>query len=352
MHTKSWFLTFITLSTLLIVVIGAINYIVDPFSVTQKNILNIPVKLVSDDRSEKVIAINNLERIDNVMLGSSRVYLINPLVLSKYAGGITYNLGVGTAQAEDFLGFLLHLEKINKFPKVVVLGLDFYSFNDALVTNKYFVRNKTINFLNENIYRVDDIGEFVSWDTTGASIKTLKTFLGVKSEKQRFDMYGASGEASSIFGFYPDNEEYIDIYARDKQRKATNFLNNPPYLSVSKKRFEYLKKIVDMCKQHGTELKVFITPLYGKLQDEIYANETLRQKMIEFKNELRKITSYYDFLTYNDITRSSASFADTSHLKTVTGNLILARLYNDKEVKVPEGFGVYREMQAPQSEKQ
>lgn len=343
MRTKSWFLTFILLSTFLIVGVGTVNYIVDPFSITQKNLLNIPVKLVSDDRSEKVVAINTMNRIDNILLGSSRVYLINPLILGRYAGGVTYNLGVGTAQAEDFLGFLLYLQKINKFPKVIVLGLDFYSFNDAIETNKYFIRNKTINFLNQDVDNVDDIGDFVSLDTTRASVRTLKTFLGVRHEKPRFDKNGAAHDASEIFGFFPEQDESVDIYARDQQRKATEFLKNPPYEHVSEKRLDYLRQIVSLCEQHGSELKVFITPLYSQLLDDIYTDEMLKQRMIEFKDELQKITAYYDFLDYSVITRNSANFGDTTHLKTAAGNLILARLYDDRSVSVPEGFGIYRE---------
>lgn len=343
MQSKSWFSTVFWLSMFLIFGIGVLNYIVDPFSVTQNNLLSIPVKLVSDDRTEKVIAINNMDNIDNILLGSSRVYLMNPLVLSRYAGGVTYNLGVGTAQAEDHLGLLLHLNKINKFPKVIILGLDFYSFNDALETNKYFIRNKTINFLNENSVNAQYIGEFVSWDTTRASVKTLKTFFGVKKEKQRFDVHGASGNASTLFEYFPVEDEGIDIYERDKQRKAIGFLTEPPFTNLSNKRFDYLKKIIELSEKNNSVLKIFVTPLYGELIDVIYADDLLKQRIIEFKKELSAITGYYDFLTHNEVTMTAAYFNDTSHLKTSTGNLILARIYDDKDVAIPGDFGVYRE---------
>ena len=286
MKSKVWFLTFFWCSMIFIAGNGLLNYIVDPFSVTGNNLLGIPLKIVSDDRTEKVVAINNMENIDNVLLGSSRVYLMNPLVLSKYIGGVTYNLGVGTAQAEDYLGFLLHLEKIKKFPKVVVLGIDFYSFNDALETNKYFTRNEAINFLNDNPRDLQYIDQFFSLDTTRASIKTLKSFLGVKKAKRRFDEHGASGDASTIFEYFPVDDDGVDIYARDIQRDVSSFLSKPPYTRLSERRFEYLRKIVELTEQRGAKLKVFITPLYGRLLDDIHADVSLSKRMVEFKEEL------------------------------------------------------------------
>ncbi len=343
MKSKIWFFVFFWCSMFFIIGSGQLNYIVDPFSVTGNNILAIPLKIVSDDRSEKVVAINNMNKIDNILLGSSRVYLMNPLALNKYLDGVTYNLGVGTAQTEDHLGYLLHLEKINKFPKTVILGLDFYSFNDNLETNKYFIRNETINFLNENSADLQDIGQFFSIDTTRASIKTLKSFLGVKKSKRRFDEHGASGDASAIFEYFPVDDEGIDIYARDIQREASNFLRQPPFTRLNDRRFGYLKKVIELTERHGATLKVFITPLYGRLLDDIYADELLSKRLQEFKKELLSITDYYDFLMPNTVTDDAAYFSDTSHLKTTTANLIFARIFNDRDVEVPEDFGVYRQ---------
>ena len=319
------------------------NYIVDPYSVTQYNLLGIPTKLVSDDRSEKIVKIENATKFDNILLGSSRVYLMNPFVLSKYAGGVSYNLGVGTAQVEDHLGFLLYLERLNKFPKLIILGLDFYSFNENLETNKYFVRNKKLNFINQGGANPAYLSNFVSLDTTGASIKTLKTFIGVNQRKQRFDDHGGSGEASTIFDYFPEDKEIIDIYTLARKGKASDFIKYPLYKRLSKKRLEHMRRIVELTKRHGSQLKVFITPLFGKLLEDIDNDELVSTRLVEFKSELIKITGYYDFLTHNEVSASSVYFGDPSHLKHATGNLILARLFDDKEVNIPEGFGIFRE---------
>ena len=319
------------------------NYIVDPYSVTQYNLLNIPTKLVSDDRSEKIVKIENSPQFDNILLGSSRVYLINPFVLSKYAGGVSYNLGVGTAQVEDHLGFLLYLDKLGKFPKTIVLGLDFYSFNENLETNKYFVRNEKLNFISQGGRDPAYLSNFVSLDTAGASIKTLKTFIGMNQRKQRFDESGGTGITSTIFDYFPEKKEIIDIYTLAKERRTSDFIKYPVYERVSKKRLEHMRRVVELTKKHDSQLKVFITPLFGRLLDDIDNDALVSARLTEFKEDLLEITSYYDFLTHNEVSDSSIYFGDPSHLQHTTGNLILARLFDDKAVTIPEGFGVFRE---------
>ena len=222
------------------------------------------------------------------------------------------------------------------------MGLDFYSFNGNLETNKYFVRNKRLNFINQGSGDPAYLSNFVSLDTAAASIKTLKTFVGMNQRKQRFDDYGGSGDASTVFGYYPESKEVIDIYTLARERKASDFIKHPLYENLSGKRLDHLRRIVKLTKKHGSQLKVFITPLFERLLDDIDNDKLVSARLVEFKTELGKITGYYDFLTHNEITASSIYFGDPSHLQHTTGNLILARLFNDESVDIPKGFGVYR----------
>jgi len=341
MRKKSWVLIFLFSSAVMIAMTGIVNYAVDPYSFTRHNLLNIPIKLVSDDRTEKVAVINQADAFDNILLGSSRVYIMNPLMVSRYIGGFTYNLGVGGAQPEDHLGLLLHLKKLGKFPRTIILGLDFYSFNEGLETNKYFLRNQDVNFIGNTKSSDDNVARFFSLDTLKASIQTLKVYFGIKKAKKHFDENGGSSDASLVFDYYPEEDDARDIYAIDKTRKASDFIHHPRYTKVSQRRLTYLKKIIEMSEVHETRLIIFITPLYGRLIEEILSDDVLSERLKVFKRELSKITSYYDFLTLNEITRSTNYFGDTSHMKTSTGNLVFARIFNDDSVDVPEGFGVF-----------
>ena len=104
-----------------------------------------------------------------------------------------------------------------------------------------------------------------------------------------------------------------------------------------------MRRVVELTKKHDSQLKVFITPLFGRLLDDIDNDALVSARLTEFKEDLLEITSYYDFLTHNEVSDSSIYFGDPSHLQHTTGNLILARLFDDKAVTIPEGFGVFRE---------
>ena len=69
----------------------------------------------------------------------------------------------------------------------------------------------------------------------------------------------------------------------------------------------------------------------------------MKQKVVflKFKQKLAKITPYYDFLQHNIIIDNASYFSNPHHSNQVTGNLILARLFNDKSVDLPNNFGVF-----------
>ena len=105
---------------LLIGILLSLNYVVDPFGITDNNFLNIKYKFARDDRTEKVERIRKIKQINNLILGSSRSEHINPSLLSEYFGGYSYNFGVGGGNSADALGFLLYLESQKKLPENIL----------------------------------------------------------------------------------------------------------------------------------------------------------------------------------------------------------------------------------------
>jgi len=341
MKTIRWIKLYITIPIILITIIFSFNFIIDPYSITSYNLLNISNKFARDDRKEKVAKLYIEKRYDNMLFGSSHVYSINPLVVQKYLGGRTYNAGVGTARIEDQLGFLLYLERINKLPKNIIIGLDFYSFNQNLETNKYFLLNDDLNFLQKKASSDLYFSKFLSLDAMRASYKTLKNFLKDSTDKPRFDDYGTAGNASSIFTYYPKSIE--DKYFKKKKvEDGYKDIKTIKYMNISKNRLQYIKDITTLCKRHNINYTFFITPLNGQLIDKIEEDKQLFSTLKQFKKELSYITLYYDFINHNKINDNRSFFGgDTMHTIASTGNLILARLFNDKNISLPKNFGVF-----------
>ena len=53
------------------------------------------------------------------------------------------------------------------------------------------------------------------------------------------------------------------------------------------------------------------------------------------------VTDFWDFSGYNSISMDSKNFYDVSHYSNYVGELMMARMFNNKEADVPEDFGIY-----------
>ncbi len=340
MRLQTWIRLYIGIPIALIALIFSFNFVIDPYSMTSYNLLNIPNKFARDDRKEKVAKLYTEPAYANMLFGSSHVYTMNPLTLEKYVGGRSYNAGVGTARIEDHLGFLLYLERIGKLPTTALFGLDFYSFNQNVETNKYFLVNDELNFMQKkadsNIY----FSKLLSIDALRASYKTLHNFLQNAKDRPRFDTYGTSSNASKVFTYYPEVIEETH-FSKEKVEEGYRDVKTIEYRQISRDRMRYIQEIIDLCQRHHINYTFLITPLNGQLLSMIEDDPQLTETLHRFKTELAAKTSYYDFLTHNPINDNAFYFGDTMHTRPFTGNLILARLFDDRNISLPENFGVF-----------
>jgi len=340
MTYKRWTLYYFIIPFITITAIFTFNFVIDPYSMTKYNVLKIPNKFARDDRVEKVAKLKSSPAFDNIVLGSSRVYSSNPLMVSKYLSGSTYNAGVGTARVEDDLGFILLLQRLDKLPKNIIIGLDFYSFNKELETNKYFLKNKDLNFLNKRISNQNYLANFLSLDALRASYKTLSNFLKHPEAKPRFDINGASHEASKVFSYAPLKQK--KKFSDKKLQEELQFIKTINYSNISDNRINYLKEIVNIAKKNNIKLYLYLTPLYGGLLSKIENDKKLYKQLTKLKNIISTIHPYYDFIEHNSITEDASYFANPTHFTTIGGNLIYAKLFSDNNISLPENFGKYR----------
>lgn len=303
----------------------AFNYIIDPYNITKYNLLDIKYKFARDDRTEKLNYFKILPRFDTILIGSSRVYSINPRTASKILGGTAYNFGVGTATVEDHLGILLYLEREKKLPKTLIIGVDFYTFNPDIPLNSYFLANKELNFLsfsgrNPNEYW----SKFLSMDATRASVKTLKNHLMAKNEKPRFDSLG--------WGlFYVNNtlrnmaEENI-ITLQEIQQNKTLLYSDYRYKHIDSKRIAYYENIRNLCKKHHIRLYIFTTPLHPLLLKELNTHTDTYNALNEFVRYFSTYENFTNFYTDTAFTSNLYNFGGATHTTANAGDLILEKI--------------------------
>ena len=320
MSYKKFVTLFFILPFLLIGTIFSLNIIIDPFSITNYNLLDIHYKLARDDRTEKVERIRKIKQIDNLILGSSRSQHIDPKILTEYFGGYSYNFGVGGGSSADALGILLYLESQKKLPQNILLTLDFSTFlGDTL--HPSFYKLPELNFLDKNMQPTSQIAKFLSIDAVRASFKTLKAHLKQTIPNSYFNEEGfmVSRKAKTV------DQKTI---SKQSHNYVNNIYNNGDF-NVSQARLENVKSIVELCKKHKINLAVTLTPVYAYQYALIEKNPSFKLKLAKFKTDLAAISPFYDAMIDNQYVKDIDNFEDSVHSNERYGHLYLAAIYKN-----------------------
>gem|GEM_PF-6981324 len=129
-------------------------------------------------------------------------------------------------------------------------------------------------------------------------------------------------------------EQDCDKYVKSEPEFAIQNLQSIKNVAT-KMNFKALQEIVDLCRKNNINLIVFTTPHNHNYLDSVYENEYYL-----FLKELVKITDYWDFSGYNSITTNDCNYYENSHYRSKIGNLIMAKIFNDKNISIPADFGV------------
>ena len=321
-HKFNFFLSISTLMPLGLVAV--INLVIDPYlyfySQTYKNINQFKPEREKHLMLSKAAEIKHIET-KIIFLGSSRVMSgLNTKHSSLKYPDFTYNLGLPGVNMYQIMHYFEHALANQPQIEQVILGLDFFMFNENLENLENFDEAR----LGNKIVVEDIVDNLLSIDTLKASITTFKANL--------------------------NNENKSDSKETKKsrfKRWLTNFLSYEGFYGeydLSQAKLKNLQAIVDKCKQHNIELIVFISPTHATQYEAIIVSG-LWQTFEQWKREVIKITPVWDFSGYNSITTESISdrmdnYIDNSHYSLRVGDLVLSRMLSFQTDKVPEDFGI------------
>ena len=123
---------------------------------------------------------------DNLMLGTSRIGLMDTNVTDRYLGGKTFTMSLpGSAMPLQFDSFLYAI-KFNNV-KNIIYGIDFMTFNKNLKFNDDYVQFKD---------ELQSFGEFHTYDIY-FNIKTLKRSIDT--------IVNNSSDHPKLYAFYDEN---------------------------------------------------------------------------------------------------------------------------------------------------
>lgn len=314
--------------TLILFALGiGVRYIIDPAGLNNKFNLGLYKDIALAYRTQKFVELNQIKP-DTLMVGGSRVHYLNPEDVKKYTNDKVYNLGLSYSTLEEQYYFLKYsLENLQI--KNVILGINLYTFSEVLEDNSSDF-DKDIFTNKFNFYQ------------------QIKHYLEVPLYKYlKYAYNNTNTEPVYKDGAITAYHQQIVLTNNPEEKRWSNSVNGyrkkyRDYLEWGESGLDYLKKMVELCEEHNVNLKVFTTAIHTS-QWELLEELNKMDIYYKWKEEVAKITPYWDFMYSNSITTNKDNFIDSSHIKQEFGYLYFARLFDDSSVNVPKDFGIYVE---------
>lgn len=318
------------------VAIGLLNALADPYQVFEspkiERFNKSKPEVETHLRLFKAIAIAR-QKPNVIFLGSSRTELgLDPTHPVFAHSGSVYNLGISGPNMYEVMRYFQHALKNQPQITQVVLGIDFFMFNEF--------RNNRLDFSEtrlekENITLSETLAVLFSFDALESTAETISTNF---KDPDRYDFYNKKGmrnlkyqlyyrlPSSRVKSFKFSLQEYLkDVELYKSYRLSPEFLKN-------------LEKIVELCREKNIELKIFISPSHATQWEAIY-QAGLWPVFEQWKREVVKIAPVWDFSGYNPITiepvsNSMKNYVDSSHYTPRIGNVVINRMFS-METKYP-----------------
>lgn len=300
----------------------AVRYIIDPVGLNNKFHTGLFKDTALAYRTQKFIELNEFKP-NTIILGGSRVHYMNPQDVKKYTKDRVYNLGFPFGTLEEQYYFLKY--SLEHFEiKNVIIGLNLYPFSEKLPNNN--------SDFDKELF--EDGFTFT---------KQIKHYLEVPLFKYlRYVLTTDLKEPFYKDGAITAYQEQMTLSEPKKPRWEASLSGYKTkyrdYLVWGDTNLNYFKKIVELCKEHNVNLKVFTTAIHTS-QLKILEEVNKMDIYYKWKDEIAKITPYWDFMYENSISNDEEKYIDSSHIKQEYLYLYLARIFNDTNTSVPEDFG-------------
>jgi len=323
---KYWF-GVILISCILLL---SVNYIVDPLNILHTKFFKQEYQM--NERFLKLEYLsNNHQKYDSYMFGSSRIGTTPPHSVEKYIPNSKfYNLTIASGNLHDYLIHLQYMIKQKYLIKNLYLQIDIgnmgYYGNSHLGTlGTYYppVLNKSLT-----MFYFEYLSSFQPLSIIG---KIKKNFQEESKIEYFLNTTGAYTKVR-LEKLLTDNcEKYV------KKEKTFNIKNKRFSSGIStKKALNAINEIVQLSKKHNIRLYIFTTPHNKNMMDTYKINDYLK-----FIQGIALITNFHDFSGYNSITNNNCNYYEYSHYRPLVGELISAKIFRDKNINVPEDFGIY-----------
>lgn len=333
MTDKKWLITVSSLTMTFAILVIALNFCVDHygirlslFSDKKKFQQNVYPSGLNQHTFNAEFIFREPAEFDSFLFGSSRVGVID---VTKIPTGKFYNMSYSQGLPAQHLAIIkAFLQKGIKI-KSVIIGLDGYCFNlSASEHQKHLLRimhpaiggPSRLEIFGMYFFRKPDMKELTLWKD-GVVLGKIENRIPLTNQgvnlgwQPKEKIIEAAGKP--IFDF--KISKYEPITYGQKEMNET---------------FRDLEELIILSRIHNFNITFFISPFYYQT----YLNNA--KGLFRVKERLAQLTDYYDFSGINSVTGNALNYYEESHYRYQVGNLIVARIFGDNAIKVPNDFGV------------
>lgn len=305
-------------SLILFLLVGVFNYYTDPYGLkSYENKYIMDININTDAR----INLKLNSRADFFMIGTSRLMRIDPKIIEGYLKQRVYNIGIFAASYKENL---LLASAVKEKGKNFIFGFDAFTLNISAHKNKHY--DNRLKNLEEGL----SINPYKQYFTIKYLTDSLRFWVKTIGHKDRYGFYKRENSAS-----YRNSLE--DVYKKkgfsNKKDLKGPFTNYQIYSDndiIKLAKLADKKDVIIIYPQH-----FFYYILFHQHQN--IQEQYLHALKVLVDNTEAKVWSFYQI---NDITRNFNNFDEYGwHFKPTIANQIFSRIFDDKDIVVPDNFG-------------
>ncbi len=330
---RGFALRFLVLLLALLGAIALLNYLVNPESIYATALLP---PLTWNTRPEKAALMDAAQpRPQALILGSSRVMKLDPGQVQRITGLPTFNAGVNVAMTEDDYALLRYaVERSHLGLKLVIIGVDVDAFHDREPVNDYLQQPNALGSYLSNQAQHRRWKQFTmlfNGYQTRLSLVSLWNGLRGRQANYRFEPNGyvhfLQYEAERERGHY-NLDKKVDTNIEQYVRRYQG------YSALSPQRLDYFRKTLAYAREHGMEVKVFLTPAHPRLLTSLEQRnyDVLHAQALDALQRTcaEAGASFRDLSTVEKFGGSASDFYDGVHPNEANSAKILDALFAQK----------------------
>lgn len=328
MTAKKWSISFVIIIIIILLGIAILNVIVDPYDYFD-GIDGINSN-IHDNSYIRVFKANHIKKFGNnydaYLIGGSKGGCYQSEKLKELDGYNYYNTFITCGNFEEYYIFSKFIIE-NTNAKKIILNLSGF---ECLFDVRTGLKQETPAILTGK----SEIAEFISFLFKNPKLSIDEIRHSSATDRQNDD--GSRNLATYYKNRSKNPEKYVNekvIYDLDKDLKMMFEKFSTITFSSFPNDINYLRKIVNLCKENNVELLVINspTPLTSRqdFESEVYIN---------FLAQVAQVTDFWDFTSYNDINLNPYNFYDDAHAFYEVNELVIDTI---KGTNSYEGFGKY-----------